>query len=237
MGNTEMTFADKLGRGYLMQETINNFDPIFNPVDTDLTPANFLITLDGITAKNSLVDGMRSNYTTNVGLRNVMVKDLKSRSSLTMDVIKSAPAFKQYKSTVHNIVKKILNYRPPKTSTPTGGENPEETKKRNRGEQSFADLSGLFTRLVGVITEIVGYDPPNPILKLAEMTNLDTTFKAKNKEMGDLLSELELAIKERYNMYNGENSLKEKMKAIKAATRSQYGADSVQYETIKGIKV
>jgi len=234
---SEETFADREGRGQLLSEIVKAFSVPFTPTDVLIQPVNYDTFLGEVHTLNSDTNEKKSLYTTESKARQVIVKDVKNRCSLTMNYINSVSDYKPYNTTIKNIIKKILNYKPPRTKLPDPEEPPTEEKKRNRGEQSFADIANRFDELNKVLGGIVGYDPTNADLKLLAMTTLQTSFETKNKDMNELHGELSLLIRERKNIYDGENGLRERMKAIKAAVRAQYGSKSEEYDAVKGIRV
>lgn len=236
MADSENTFADRHGRGELLHAAIAAFDPSFEPKDENLLPDNFLIFLNEVKAHNELVASLRSQYTTKVSERKAIVLDLKKRSSLIMSFIKSVSEYKKFYNTIGNITKRILAHKPPKTKTNFAApETPEDVKKRNRGEQSYADLSGLLNSLISALGQISGYAPPNGLLTLVNLQALSTSFENQNALMNPLHSQISIEVKERYDMYYAENGLRDFMKRIKAAVRSQYDAESEQYASVKGI--
>lgn len=237
MANAETTFADREGRGQLLSETVKAFSVPFTPTDVLIQPVNYDTFLGEVHTLNSDTNEKKSLYTTDSKARLVIVKDVKNRCSLTMNYILSVSDYKPYNSTIRNIVKKILHYKPPKSKLPNPEEPPAEEKKRNRGELSFADVANRYDELNKVLGGIAGYDPTNADLKLLAMTALQTSFETKNKDMNELHGELSLLIRERKNIYDGENGLRERMKAIKAAVRAQYGSKSEEYDAVKGIRV
>ena len=54
--------------------------------------------------------------------------------------------------------------------------------------------------------------------------------------MNPLDSKVSIEVKKRHDMYYEDNGLRDFMKRIKAAVRSQYEADSAQYQSVSGIK-
>ncbi len=231
---SETTYDDRLGRGRLMQQAIIGFAPPFTPSDPDIDPPTFQTFLDSIEAQNLAVKNARSSYTVGATLRLAIVKDLKTRSQMTRNYVDSVSGWKQYRATVRNITKKILGYRPPKPKLPPGTPAP---KKRNVGEQSFAELAGFFNNLISTVTGITGYGPTNLDLTVPQMIILFTSFNAKNAEMDTLASNVSIYAGVRFNLYEGDTGLRVRMLAIKDAVRAQYGITSPEYLSVKGIKV
>lgn len=232
---SENTFADRFGRGKKLNETIKSFDPIFNPFDVSLkTPAQDTF-LEGLAAKSDLVNAIRSDYTSSMEIRNKMIKDLKTRSSMVRNFVESVVAYKVYWTALRNVVKKILNYKPPKAPKTVTNVTEAEKKKRNRGEQSYADLANLLKNLISLLEGITGYAPVNPQLTIVELTALFDSLVTQNTEMGNKAGKLDVAVVERKGLFDGPGGLKERMKATKASVRAQYGNTSAEYLSVKGI--
>jgi hypothetical protein len=231
---SEKSYADKLGRGNLIKDTVAGFVPVFTPGDTDLTPANFTTFLTTVEHKNSGVETMRGNYSVASGNRIQKVKDIKNLSTRARDYVLSVAAFKPYFATVKRLVKAIKGFRPPKPAPDPNNPNP---KKRNQGEQSYADIANNFKALINNLTSIAGYAPTSADLLLPALTIVQGELVTMNTNMGTLAGDLSVTVGERSNLYDGENGLRVKMLAIKAAVKSQYGINSPEYLAVKGIKV
>jgi len=67
---------------------------------------------------------------------------------------------------------------------------------------------------------------------------LQTDYRAANKGAATTGAVMTKAERARKALYDGEtNSLRAKMKAIKKATRAQYGPSSAQFAEVKSIKL
>lgn len=242
MANAETTFDDRWGRGETLIEAVKLFAPPYAPSDTNLTFANFTTFLQALKAKNILVLNKREDYTTSAGERFNMSEDIKQRALMIKSYFNSVKALKGYVKTITSAVNKIRNVKPPKKSVPTppsgpGGTTTPEAKKRNQGEQSFSEIATMFESLNSLLATIAGYTPGNNELKLLQLQTLATNFKLKNKDLGGLDKNITLLTNQRSDLYDGEDGLREKMKAIKEAVSSQYKPSSSEYKSIKGIRV
>jgi len=233
---SEQTYIDRLGRGVTLNETVKTFNPVFSPFDISIKPDNQAIFLADLEAKNNSVALLKSNYTTSVVERIRIVKDVKLRTSMIRNFIESVTTYKGFWKPVRDIVKRILNYKPPKPKSDVP-KNDEEEKKRNRGEQSYSEMAGIFKSLISLLGEVPGYEPPNDSLKIPALTDLHTLLYNLNTEMGSKSGILSVAIEERHKLFDGTGGLKDRMKAVKNAVRSQYGNNSNEYLSVKGIKV
>jgi hypothetical protein len=231
---SENTYADRHGRGKLLNETIKQFDPVFSPFDTSLKTGNQDTFLESLAAKSDLVNALRSDYTSSMEIRIKLVKDVKTRSSMVRNFVESVVAYKVYWTALRNVVKKILHYKPPKPPK-KAGETEADTKKRNRGEQSYADIASLLKNLISLLQGIAGYAPTNTELTVAELTALHASLVAENTSMGGKAGKLDIAIVDRKELFDGNGGLRDRMKATKAAVRSQYGNKSTEYLAVKGI--
>jgi len=222
-----------------MQAATAAFATPFAPADSTLTPTNFDTFLNGIDTLNTDVAGLLTQYSTEVDVRELMVKDLKARTLRVVSYVESNAAWEKYARVIKKLADKIRGNRPRKPVAPAPGETPGSTaaKARNTGEQSFSEIAENFEQLVDAISGISGYTPPAAEITVASLTTLATDFSAKNKAMASLDRQITLKQKERLAAYDGPSGLKEKMLAIKTAVRAQYGAESAAYAAVKGIKV
>ncbi|MDP2207691.1 MAG: hypothetical protein Q8K98_02810 [Bacteroidota bacterium] len=199
------------------KHSISGFSPTYTATDPNIQIPNYTTYLTDVAQQNLDVNKERSAYTTGATERMAIVKDVKTRSGMTRSYVDSVGAYSSSRTTVRNIVKKILNYQTVKPKFPADSPTPP---KRNKGEQSFAD-----------------YKPTNPELQIGEMTALFTSFDNMNQEMNTLASNISVLVNTRVNLYDGAGGLKERMLAVKSAVRAQYGTSSPEYLSVKGIKV
>lgn len=233
MANAETTFADRLGKAKLLQETTEVLAPPFAPVDAENTPPEFKLQITACEDKNTAVENARGAYSTGATERRVLVKDYKKIAGRSLTNTESVKAFKGFARTVRQVVRRISNYKLPKKDKP-GDPN---KKKRNRGTQSFADLENLFKLLFDTLSGIPGYTHTEPTLQLPAIQTANAAFKLKNEEMTSKEAAVNLRVKERFDLYNDkESGLKFRMKEVKKAVKNQYGADSTQYQSVSGIK-
>ncbi len=237
MAITEAGFADRQQRGQTMQAAIAALSPPFVPADASLAPAPFLTFVNMLDLLNTDVGTLSSQYTNGVQQREPMVADIKNRSLRVLEYVKSNSVWAEFVSALKKLVDKIRGNRPktPKAPTPAEGPGSAPAKKRSQGEQSFGDIEENFERLIAALAAIPGYAPPAADLSIANLTTLATDFATKNLTMSTLGITLGLKQKARLDAFDGPGGLRDKMKAIKSAVRSQYGTDSAEYEQVKGV--
>lgn len=236
---SERTFADRLQRGRAMQAATAIFAPAFAPADASLVPPAFDTFLDGLETLNTTVSTRLGSYTTAVNERNDMVKDIKARALRVLSYVDSNPVWKNAVRSVKALVDKLRGNDARKPKPPAAGETPGSpaAKARNKGEQSYGDIAANLERLIAVLGTISGYSPPATEITVASLATLSGNYSSKNAAMATLLSQTGLAQRDRGAAYDGDDGLRAKMKAIKNAVRSQYGADSAEYDAVKGMKL
>jgi len=239
MPNEEKTFSDRRQRGVNLQTAVAGFSPAFAPADSSLTAANFLAFLNLLDTMNIDIGSLLGQYTTGVQQRMLMMADIQDRALRVLSFVRSNSAWAAFLPTVRTFVNKIRGYKPKRPAAPAPGETPGSTpeKKRNQGEQSFADIEDNFEKLIAALGSIPGYAPAAADLTIANLTTLATDFATKNLTMSTLGNAIGMKQRARLAAYDGPGGLKEKMKAIKEAIRSQYGSSAAEFEQVKGIKV
>lgn len=231
MANSETTFGDKLARGYTLQEAIKQMAG-YHPPEDDITPDKYLIFLDSVDAKNISVATLKEQYLISTKDRSELFfndEGVKKRASYVLAYCKSRSDLKIQTELIRRICKKIQNYKKPKVK-----DSSTNDKKRTLGEQSFGDFVKLFGDLIEAVREIPSYDPANDLIKIHQMEVFRTSLLNANTNVGDKFYLYSIVIKERLELYD---ILKSKMLRIKAAVKSQYGINSNEYLSIKGIRV
>jgi hypothetical protein len=222
-----------------LQTAVAGFSPAFAPVDASLAPAAFLTFLNSLDAMGTDVGTAVGLYTNGVQRRTPMMADIQDRALRVLSLVKSNASWAAFLPNIKKLVDKIRGNTPKQPKPPAPGEGPGSppAKKRNTGEQSFADIEDNFEKLIAALGSVPGYTPPASDLTIANLTTLATDFAAKNLAMSTLGNTIGMKQKARLEAFDGPGGLKEKMKAIKEAVRSQYGSTSAEYEQVKGIKV
>ena len=237
MAISETSFADRLQRGRDMQTATAVFTPAFAPADASLAAAAFLTFLDLIDVQNTTVGTLLGQITTGANQRDAMVLDIKDRALRVLSFVKSNAAWKSFLPQIKRLADKIRGYRTARATPPASGEAPgsEPAKKRSQGEQSHGEIKENLEQLVAALGSIPGYAPAAADLTIASLTTLAADYAAKNAAMAALYRQAGMEQKDRLENYDGPSGLREKMKAIKQAVRSQYGSNSAEYQQVKGI--
>lgn len=235
MANTEVSFADRFARAQQLQAAVANFTPTFSPADPSLKPATFGTYLTALGALNDSISEQRANYSTQAGERVALLTDLKDRSQRAMSYLKSNAAWQKHADAAKLIYDKLRGYRVSASPAPSvPATSPEAKKKAKTGQQSYADVEGLFTKFIAALKKVPGFAPPTPELTLDALGTLAVTFTEKNDKLAELSASLAPLVKDRLARYE---ELSKKGQAIKAAVSSQYGPRSAQFLSIRGLKV
>jgi len=235
MPNTEQTFADRFARAQQLQAAVASFNPTFTPADASLTPAAFGTYLTDLATLNDTIAEQRADYSTQAGERAAVLAEVKSRSQRAMSYLKSNAAWARHAEAAKLIYDKLRGYRTAATPAPSVPAATVEAKKKIKsGQQSFADVEGLFTKFISALKKVPGYAPPAPELALPGLTTLAEAFTDKNDALAELAAGLAPLVKDRLARYD---DLTDKAQAIKAAASAQYGPKSSEFLSIKGLKV
>ena len=223
-----------------MQDVIAGFVPAFTPQDANLSPNAFQSYINGVETKNDIVSNAESTLSPLTEARFTASTGIKDKALRVKDFIGANIVWKKYLNAVTKAADTVRGYViPKKTAAPVAGAAPVAAKKARQGarsQQGFADLEKLFGKLIAQVGKITGYTAPaNSGLTKAELEAQDAAFTTLNDEVSTAEADLAEAQRIRKDFYDGENGLKEKMKCIKKAVRSQYGINSTQYAAVKGI--
>ena len=121
---------------------------------------------------------------------------------------------------------------PPPAPEP-GEPAPPPAKKRDRGDQSYADIATSFKALSDAVGKLAGYTPPDSAISA---TNL-ATLRTNNDSVAAKDTDLDGAQRARFAIFfAGEDCLQVKFQAVKNAVKGQCGQDSPQFAEVKGIK-
>lgn len=233
MADPEYSFADKVGKSKLIKEAADGFAPAFNSPNPEDELSVFGGHITDCENKNVDIGTIRQNYANGVAARKLIVKDVKNRAMRSMTNIKSVVAYKPYARGLEITYRKLRSYKVPGAKKPDTDE-----KKRNKGEQSFADIENLYKTFLEGLTLIPGYTHLDTTLKLPALNTLYTTFHNKNIAMAKLDAKEKIVTAERRDMFHKETTgLLDRMLSIKDATKNQYGLTSPEYLSIRGIRI
>ena len=225
-----------------MHDSIDGFTPAFVPLDPNLAPGAFQSYLNAVESQNDAVSDAEAVYSPLVESRLTAANAIKEKALRVKDYVNANVAWKKYVKAITAAADNVRGYSLPKKALlPPASVVPPTPKKVGQGarsQQGFADLESLFGKLINQVEKITGYTAPALSgLTIAELKAQDAAFTLLNDDVSEAEADLSEAQRVRKDFYDGENGLKEKMKCIKKAVRSQYGNASPQYAAVSGIKL
>jgi hypothetical protein len=236
---TESSYADRLGRAQLMQGTIALFTPAFAPADATLTAAGFAGFCSTVETACDETAVALDAWRTVVKERQDLVKELKATATRVIAYLNSSAAFAGALRNAKAAADKLRGMKPRAPKTPEPAPGSPAAKPRNSGDLSYADIEKHFKVLINAVTGLAGYAPVpagNPIT-LANLSATLSAYKGKNSALIILESTWRDKVDQRSAKFDAPGGLREKMKAIKNATKAQYGQASSQYSQVKNIKL
>jgi hypothetical protein len=139
---------------------------------------------------------------------------------------------------VKQAANKVRNYSPNanKKETPAGPGGPPAKPKTKTGQQSYGDIDHWFEKLIEAVKLVPTYKPgPASNIEVTQLTALMTDYRQANKDVATTGAALDSGQRARKTSYDGTDSLRTKMKALKKAVGAQYGRQSPEYAAVKGI--
>ena len=235
MSDTENSFADRLQRGRSLPAATSGFQPPFAPADDQLLPANFEDYLESLDGMNMTVAEAMADWQATAAIRSNLVTGIKALALRAVARVKSNALWKIQQPAVKAAADALRGYRTPKPKLPADA---PPALTRQKGDQSYGDIKALIDKLVAALKKVSDYDTGAPAdISTAGIAALSTQLDGLNQLIAGKEQTLAAARATRKVGYDGANGLKEKMLAIKEATKAQYGGGSAEYLQVKGIRV
>ena len=241
MATSEQSYPDRYNRGMQLQAVIVGFSPVFNPADSNLTAASFANFLTDVNALNDAIDPAEATLTLLIQDRVTATAEVHEKARRIRDYVTSVVTWKKYHDTVIKAAGKVLGYAVPKKviapPTPPPATPPKKTGSGAKTQRAFDDVERFFKKLNEAVKKITGFIAPSPSgLSIAELEAQQTAYKDLNSAVNTADGALGDLQRDRKQAYDGENSLIEKVRAIKKAVSAQYGPNSTEAAAAKAIK-
>ena len=239
MANSEQSFRDRQGQATSLKDACAAFTVALAPADTSLTVANFTTFIGTVTAKNDLVEGLVTGYTTNAATRVALVTTVRTVLTQALGYLESNKLWKAQAGTARGIVEKFRGTKPPKPKAPptAPGETPAEEKKRNAGNQAYVELASHLEKFIGVCSGTPGFAPTAVEITVSALSGHLSAFKNLNTGLSALEQQISVEQKKRFDLYyTGEDCLQEKFQAVKKAVKGQFGLASDEYRAANAVK-
>ena len=237
---SEKSFGARLLRAKNILTQIQTFGS-YNPPEPTQMPVAFASFLDDITEANAIESQLRQQYKSNVDSRQLAFRKGTSSLLKLLPQIRGALEAKfgknsQAYAAANEIIKKIK-----KTKTVTVDAEPGDGNSGSntpgsisQSQQSYGSLLGYFNDLINMLSQLAGYNPSNPALKVASLQAFALSLDSLNLGVLQKYSALHQQRQERLNLYE---DLSGRVQKIKAYVKSEYGVQSDQYGVIKGVEV
>ena len=234
---TETSFVDRHARGLLLRDMTAGFSLAFNPADTSLTATNFQTFLGTVGTLNGDIAGAQGAYKTQSVTRVTLVKTIKTTVTQALARLKSNAVWSSEWVSAKQVADRLRGGRPPKPKAPAEGEPPETEKKRNSGEQAYAEVAGAFEKFIAIVLTAPGYAAGVPAaINAASLAGLLTAIKTQNSALCTLSAAILGNQKKRVKLYFEKGGFQEKFQAVKESVKSQYGQSSAEYQSVKAVK-
>lgn len=239
---TETSFRDRQGRAQVLEGAIALFTPLFAPVDPSLNAANFQVLINSAITANLNVENTVIAYTNAAQARINTIKAIRDATTQALNYVKANKAWVNQTKSVKMAADKLRGVSiPTKVETPPppppGTPAPTPEKPRNKGDQAYVELAAHLGTLITSLGACTGYAPPDPAITIATFTANLATFNAQNLTVANTSVLLTNARETRRILFfEGPTCFHKRFLAVKTAVKGQYGQNSAQYGTVKGIK-
>ena len=231
MPKSESSFRDRQGRALLLEDALLIFTPLFNPGDTALNAANFQILITSVNTANGNVESSEVAFTNATQARINLVKTIRDATTQALNFVKGNKVWINQTKAVKINADKLRGVRPATKGEPTPG------KSRTKGVQAYVELAAHLAAFNTSLIACAGYAPPDTAITIATFTSHLNNFNAQNTAVANAAVALTNARETRRILYfEGTTCLHKRFLAVKTAVKGQYGQNSAQYGTVKGIK-
>lgn len=244
MPTSEQSFQDRHGRAEVMHSLIAGFVPAFNPPDAGIKPAGFKTYVDSLKAANLETTEKEFALADQMGQRRTLADNLKETALQVKNYVTSNRAWKAWHTTVSRAADKVrgqvLSRKKKPGPVPGEGEPPTSPRARQgaRTQQGFSDLFRHFEALIAAVKKVTGYTAEDGTgLTLEELQDQSDAYSEKLKDTADAEASYTEAVRVRLALYNNDEGLNYRMKAVKRAVRAAYGNGSPEDLAVRAVKV
>jgi hypothetical protein len=237
---SEKSFGNREAKGNEMNTYIQHING-YNPSNDGILKAKFPLFMQAITQANSDVSSANVKLQTNRFNRLDMYygsEGLKKLAPRIRDYVASFPEGRKSANFIRlqKLCAKLRSAKKPKKakdkSVPLSN---EETKTRSTSELSFGAMYRVGMDILETIKQIPNYTPSASITVAAFTAFLEALVLLDNS-VAAAYSEWDKAIKARFNLYQGDEGLRDKFQQIKNYLASEFGKDSNVYKDARKIK-
>ncbi len=230
----EITFGSKLIHAKTMDTIVPTFVPVYQPLAPMGELPLFSALIITIETNNTNSASSKSNKSLAVENRQRLfdgdATSLAKRLTLITGYI--AARFGKDSKQMHDImfiIRKIRGFKPAKPK------KEEDGKTHSDANTSFGSVTLDLADLLAIFTSYgTDYAPTNALVTIASLTTLLDDINAASRAVDTADAQLKPFLDTRAKNYD---ELHLRAQAIKDTTKSQYGAQSIEYKQIKGLKI
>ncbi|MFN7117969.1 MAG: hypothetical protein ACK4TA_14300 [Saprospiraceae bacterium] len=229
---SENSFGARLDRARKMLGSISTF-PNYNPPRNEETVAGLTDLINQIVTLNQEETSLEQQYNTLVKNREGLFYEDEHCIIKLLTMVRGAVEALYGKesiefSQVDTLVRQMRDNRPAEREAteklPAG--------KVSQSERSYGSITQNFSDLVTIVSQLPNYRSNNPLLQISELRNLVNRANQLAIDIPVLYQQLTNARDRRRAAYK---ELKDRGARIKAYVKSDYGTNSTEYKSIKGI--
>lgn len=117
---------------------------------------------------------------------------------------------------------------------PANPANPDVERTVSQSQKGYGSVTKFFADTVGLISKMSNYKATNPALTVAGLQEKLGIVNKVNEQVATCLQVMRSSRNERLRLYK---EMKERSDRIKSYAKGEYGTDSQEYRSIKGIRI
>ncbi len=234
--NSEIGHAKNVANFQDLITVVESYGPLYNPSRTSLTLAQLIALHTTATASLQNVTNLKNAYDDVVNTRAAAFKQLAPLSTRLVNALQATDASKETIKDAKGYNRKIQGKRAPKKEKPLDPNQPAP-RKNSANQQSFDMLIQHFEGLITLLGSEPSYAPNEIDLQIATLQARAQDLNNKNNQEAIAAAPLSNARIERNKiLYTEKTGLVPIAFDAKKYVKSVFGANSPEYNLIKGIK-
>lgn len=239
--NGESGHASKVTNLNELISFINSYGEAYNPSYEPITPAA-LNELAAVAANSmAVVNGALPDYNAAASARKLQFAPVSKLVTRILNTLRASGVSKPAMTPVYAIARKVRGNRAATSGEPaaktTEGEPAPAPRHISVSQMSFDNRAENFGKLVMLLTGIPQYNPNEPELKIAALTELAAILKSTNTTVIETAVTLSNArINRDVILYRNTTGVCDIALAVKNYVKAAFGASSPQYKQISRLR-
>ncbi len=235
---SEKGHAKNVANFSLLLNFVTGYGAAYNPGNAAIQLAALNALFASAQSLLNNVNAKRADYTSAVNAREILYADLSPLVTRILNTVKASGASKQFVDDVKTIARKIQGKR--KSAKPADDPNtPEDESKaaHSASQMSYTNRAENLNALVSLLDSEPLYTPNESVLQTASLTTYYNDLKAANDTVNAKFVDISNARIARNDALYGEgDGLVEIALMVKAYVKAAFGANSPQYDQVKGLE-